>query len=307
MTHDYQSLIKTLANADISPELLHETVTPQEYQFVIDTLLFKIFDRDYLDDTESDLINKLPEVVNQPRLSQRYISPLFLSYLRQHPQNIDHFYVLLRSYLALKIDNLEPLSVDEIFILSHIPELDEGQVMTLPITSELLSFAAKHPERLTNEQFHCLSLHINAKVTDRQVLSPEEDRVFDYLSSTINVDDLVTEFSQETPNNTDIPSPELASMEYGYDIYDFSDLIQRLESADYENRYYGVSETINNLNRPLSMREIRVIKQAWAFDPSNESQRLAVLQPYWAAHDVLDPDGSHDRYVAGMQRYRERV
>lgn len=304
MTHDYPALIAKLSH--------HEEISLEAYEYVIDTLLFKIFDRDYIDEIESELIKSLPELINQPQLSIRYISPAFLAFLHQHPQHINDFYVLLRSYLAAKIDNLAPLSVDEQFILTFIPELDEEQVMTLPITSELLSFAAKHPERLTNEQFHCLSLYLNAKVIDRQVLSAEEAQIYEHFSSTIDVDndlsaELSTEQSQADFAENSI-SPELAALEYGYDIYNFSDLIHRLETAEYQARDYRISDHIREpLKRPLSMREIRVIKQAWGFDPSDETQRLAVLQPYWAAHDVLDPDGSHDRYVAGMQRYRERV
>lgn len=308
MTHDYHALITTLSrNLELPPEQ-QETISPEAYQYVIDTLLFKLFDRDYLDEVENTLIKTLPELVNQPYLSVRYISPEFLSYLHKHPQNIEDFYSILRTYLALKIENLQVLSADEQFIVSHIPELDEAQIMTLPITSDFLMFAAQNLERLTSEQIHCLFLYLNAKILDRQALTEEEENIFDHLSSTIDVDnEFETEFLAEMQTEH-IPSAATASFLYGYDIYDFSALIQRLESTEYSPRQYHLSEPIEEtIKLPLSEREIRVIKSAWGFDPSDEAQRLQILQPYWEAQDVLDPSGSHEKYVARMQRFRERA
>lgn len=296
MTHDYQTLISKLHQQ-------RDALSAEEYQFVVETLRFKVFDRDYLDDIESDLITQLPELIDEPKLSVHYISPEFLSYLRQYPKNIDDFYFLLRDYLSLKIDNLEAFSPDEQFILNYIPEIDDCYALTVPITEELIALGANFPERLSSEQWHCLSTYLDAKVIDKQALTQEEKIVADHLYRMSTDEGLDIEYNDTTLRD-DILDPDVSSLEYGYDIYDFSQLIQRLESANYDRRFYRIYEDIPELERPLNIREIRVIKHAWGFDPNNEEERLNVLRPYWAAQDVLDPDGSHERYVAKMQRFR---
>lgn len=310
MTHDYHSLVAHLANSDSPPELCYQLVSPEEYQMVVDTILFKTYDFDYTDDAEYLLLNTLPELIEQNHVSLWYMPVKLLEYLKKYPQYIDRFYTILRGYLALKIDNLEPLSEIEQFIAKYIHELDEQQIITVEIDEELLHLAAKHPENLTNEQKHSLNIYLNAKIIDRQVLSNDELKIMRYLSSTDNVDSSpYSEFATQADKSNDILSVEWAKLEYGYDIYDFSDLIERLESAEYQKNIYTINEAnaLEHLKRPFSMREIRVIKQAWNFDPSNETERWQVLSAYMAEQDVLDPQGAHDKYVARKQRYRERV
>ena len=70
---NYVTWIAQLAQADDSQ--LPHVLSPEAYQYVVDTLLHKRFEYDYTDETDEGLCQRLPELVGQPRSSATAIDP----------------------------------------------------------------------------------------------------------------------------------------------------------------------------------------------------------------------------------------
>ena len=279
---NYVTWIAQLAQADDSQ--LPHVLSPEAYQYVVDTLLHKRFEYDYTDETEEALCQRLPELVGQPRISTTYIDPRYLDFLND-PANARYLndnseYLKVRDYLVWKMDSLDPLTSTEQQLVAKMPELDGERIMTFAVTPTFLHEMAERPEQLTEEQARCLSLYLDAKVMDRLPLTDDEETLFDLLAR----DD-----ESMLPPGEDPLDEELAAMEYGYDIYDYAALMRRLVNLP--------PDTIPELAHlpqipPLNKREIRVIRRHWrAYSASTSAMTMYSMtrsgKPTWMANNAI--------------------
>lgn len=262
-----------------------EDVSDEAYADTVGKILYRLFDGDYISPNETVLCEMLPELRGQPVVTSRHVSPAYLDFLLNHEISARD-YPIIHKYLAIKIANLSPLSATEAALLPKFADLDDFRAVTVAVTPELLQKAAANLDAMNADEQHAITHYLTDKIMDEESLTTDEMALLSLIAPEGMADGEATENGDmndyaaaqtrlyEPPMN----HPDVASLEYGYDIYEYGALLKRLQEhltavAERESDITGSDV----LPLPLDYREIRVIKRIWGFDPTFKSQIDAVL------------------------------
>lgn len=284
----YNRLVYNLKENYLSnKDVCSEDLTTSQFNEVIQILLFKIYDGAYLSDDEIYLTEKIEEVKRNATFSTQHMPQYFLRYLRKNPHRIADNYAILLAYFKYITNSFFVLTEDECALLPYFPELSEKQKARHPHIAQFIEIATITPEHLTDAQKHLVCTWLNAKIFDHFPLEEQEKKACIRLNISME---------------SSLPSIEEAIKEYGYDPYDFNEVIERITQHEIAPSEYAINSPLpSDFKEPISQRERSFLRHIWKFDPASEEAISLLTSPL---HQDLLNTAEAEKYIQSMQRYR---